>query len=633
MMKRLANVCRIASVIIVKCPAARCLDAAQHGCRGQTYSGATRNDGHFHAMATPDTRWDAADRTAARRLDPLVHAALARTSHSLSLAASLLADMDWAMHLAISPGKRIDLLALALRQGRELGRFVLDCLLQGPAQAPGCVEPRAQDRRFASPEWQHWPFNLWQQSFLLTEQWWDAATHGVWGVEKHHEDLVAFGARQFLDMASPGNLPATNPVVLRRTTEQGGLNLVRGALSAWEDARRVLAKAPPVGAGAFVVGRDVGVTPGKVVLKNDLIELIQYAPAGATVRPEPILILPAWIMKYYILDLSPHDSLVRYLVENGHTVFCVSWKNPQAEDRALGMEDYLRLGVQAALDAVKAIVPGPRVHAAGYCLGGTLLATAAADLARRGDDSLASLTLFAAQTDFSEPGELGLFIDESQLSLLDAQMAETGYLEASQMAGAFQMLRSYDLLWSRLVNEYLLGERAPMNDLMAWNADATRMPARMHSQYLRQLFLRNDLAEGRFLVDGHAVSLADIDLPTFMVGTETDHVAPWRSVYKLHHLSPAEITFVLTSGGHNAGIVSPPSNSHRHYRVLTRPPGTRALTADEWQAAAPTVAGSWWPAWQAWLAGHSGPPVKPPRMGPRGAHDLPDAPGQYVLER
>lgn len=246
-----------------------------------------------------------------------------------------------------------------------------------------------------------------------------------------------------------------------------------------------------------------------MILRNRVMELIQYRPAGGTVHPEPVLMVPAWIMKYYILDLSPHNSLVRYLVEHGHTVFCISWKNPGEAERDKGMDDYLEEGFFAALDAVRDVCPSQHVHAVGYCLGGTLLAIAAAAMARDGDERLATTTYFAAQTDFSEPGELGLFIDESQLSLLEASMQQAGYLKATQMAGAFNMLRSYDLLWSRMVNEYLLGERRGMNDLMAWNADATRMPAKMHSEYLRRLFLNDDLSEGRYPVRGRPVSLGE----------------------------------------------------------------------------------------------------------------------------
>ena len=570
----------------------------------------------------------------ADRVDPPFHAALARRFASLSPAAGLLAASDWALHLAASPGKCMDLARLAMHQSGELAEYARERMTAGAdQQARLGVQPAVEDRRFRAPEWQQWPFNYLHQSFLFKQQWWAAATHGVQGVEKHHENMVAFAARQWLDIFSPGNQLATNPVVLQRTLQQGGANLLRGALNAADDLQRLAADQGPAGVEDFVVGRDVGITPGKVVLKNRLMELIQYTPTTAAVHPEPILIVPAWIMKYYILDLSPHNSLIGYLVDQGYTVFCLSWKNPGYEDRDLGMDDYLELGFHAALDAVTTIVPGQKVHATGYCLGGTMLAIAAAAMARDGDERLASLSTFTAQTDFSEPGELGLFVDESQLSLLEAQMAQTGYLKASQMAGAFQMLRSYDLLWSRMVSEYLLGERAPMNDLMAWNADATRMPARMHSQYLRRLFLNDDLSEGRYPVDGKPVSLSNLTLPMFMVGTLTDHVAPWRSVFKLHQMSPAEITFALTSGGHNAGIVNPPGNPRRRYQLLTRPAGGSYVAPDEWLETAPQTQGSWWPAWLQWLQARSGTPVKPPRMGAGAYQPVGDAPGTYVLEK
>jgi polyhydroxyalkanoate synthase len=573
--------------------------------------------------------------SAAASLDPKIHAAWARAFASISPESVAQAWLDWAMHLARCPGKRMDLAQLALEQSEQLASYLRACLLAGPGCATRCcIEPPAHDPRFAAPQWRQWPFNLLHQSFLLQQNWWEQATHGVWGVDPHHEDVVAFIARQWLDMFSPGNALLTNPLVLERTVKEGGLNLVRGAGALQANLKRLLSHAPPPGAEDFIVGREVGVTPGKVVLRNRLIELIQYTPSTAVVHPEPVLVVPAWIMKYYILDLSPHNSLIAYLVSQGHTVFCISWKNPGSAERDLGMDDYLALGFHAALDAVNAIAPG-RVHATGYCLGGTLLAIAAAAMARDGDHRLASLSLFAAQTDFSEPGELGLFIDEGEISLLEAQMADTGYLTAQQMAGAFQMLRPYDLLWSRMVSEYLLGESASMNDLMAWNSDATRMPARMHSQYLRRLFLNDDLSQGRYPVGGKPVALSDLTLPLFCVGTEIDHVAPWRSVYKLHYEVVDEITFVLTSGGHNAGIVSEPGHAHRHYRIQTRPAGGAYVAPDEWQARAAPVDGSWWPAWTGWLRARSGAPVAPPALGAAalGYPVLADAPGGYVLEK
>ena len=567
-------------------------------------------------------------------VDQKLRAALGRATGSLSLASLILATTDWAIHLLVSPNKQAELALLTLDQAEALGRYAVQCLLAGPdAASSRFIEPPAHDRRFENEAWLRWPYNVIHQSFLLAEKWWAEAMRGVLGVDRHHEQLVSFATRQFIDVTSPGNLVWTNPVALKKTFEQGGLNLVRGAHQYLADVRRLAAGLPPPGAEKFVVGRDVAVTPGKVVLKNRLIELIQYAPTTEKVAPEPILFVPAWIMKYYILDLSPQNSLIKYLVDAGHTVFCISWRNPTEGDADLGMDDYLRLGVYAALDAVRTIVPERKVHALGYCLGGTLLAIAAAAMARDGDDRLQSLTLLTAQTNFSEPGELGLFIDESQVSLLEAQAAETGYLTSHQMAGAFQLLRSYDLIWSRVVNQYLLGEVDRMNDLMAWNADGTRLPARMHSEYLRAFYVHDDLAENRYRVDGRPISLAEVKCPIFLVGTVTDHVAPWRSVYKLHYLTPAEMTFVLTSGGHNAGIVNPPGMRGRHYQMLKSASGLPRLDPDRWLAAAPDNPGSWWLAWRDWLRAHSSEPLEPPRMGVDGKAPLEDAPGHYVLEK
>ncbi|OYW09706.1 MAG: poly-beta-hydroxybutyrate polymerase, partial [Acidiphilium sp. 37-67-22] len=376
-------------------------------------------------------------------------------------------------------------------------------------------------------------------------------------------------------------------------------------------------------------------TPGKVVYRNRLIELIQYAPATDEVRPEPVLIVPAWIMKYYILDLSPENSLVRYLVGQGYTVFMMSWHNPDKGDRDLTLDDYRADGVMAALDAVSAITGARKIHATGYCLGGTLLSIAAAAMARDHDSRLASVTLFAAQTDFTEAGELQLFITEAQLAFLEDLMWQQGYLDTKQMAGAFQMLRSNDLIWSRMIRRYFIGEQEHTNDLMSWNMDATRMPYRMHAEYLRHLFLHNDLAEGRLSAGGRPVAIGDIDVPFFVVGTERDHIAPWHSVYKLHLLNRGPITFVLTSGGHNAGIVSEPGHPHRHYALLQRLPGEPYLAPEAWQDEAPQHDGSWWPEWVAFLGAHSGAPAAPPPLGREeaGYPVLGAAPGHYIHER
>lgn len=492
------------------------------------------------------------------------------------------------------------------------------------------IRPEGRDRRFREPQWEAAPFNLFAQAFLLGERWWRSATTGVRGVSRANEAIVEFSVRQMLDMMAPSNFAMTNPEVLEKAFQSGGENFVFGWQNWCGDLMRMLSGAKPAGSGQFVVGRTVAVSPGKIVYRNELIELIQYHPTTAQVRPEPILIVPAWIMKYYILDLSPRNSLIKYLTDQGFTVFAISWRNPDSRDREVAFDDYRKKGVMAALDAVGRIVPGQKTHALGYCLGGTLLSIAAAAMARDGDNRFGTITLLAAQTDFTEAGELTLFINESQVAFLEDMMWQRGYLDTAQMAGAFALLRSNDLIWSRLSHDYLMGEAAPSSDLMAWNADATRLPYRMHSEYLRKLFLDNDLAEGRYLVEDRDISLSDIHAPMFVVGTITDHVAPWRSVHKLHYQVDADLTFVLTSGGHNAGIVAPPDEPGHSYHVMTKPADAPYVGPDEWLKLAPHVEGSWWPEWTRWLVARSGALCDPPRIGYGDLGGLPDAPGDYV---
>lgn len=561
-------------------------------------------------------------REAFRDLDRTVAAAVSSMTGGLSPIALWLAYSDWALHLGAAPGKQLEL-AFDLWQDYW-------AQLSGDATRPVSAHLAPfEDSRFRGDAWQRPPFRLWYQNFLLTEQWWRKATQNVAGVSPHHGDVVTFAARQWLDMFSPSNLPWTNPEVAQETLRTSGGNLLAGFANWSEDVRRVLAGQPPAGTEPFKVGENLATTPGKVVFRNNLIELIQYTPVTATVHPEPVLIVPAWIMKYYILDLSPRNSLIGYLVAQGYTVFCISWRNVTANDRDISLEDYRRLGIMSALDAIASIIPGQEVHAAGYCLGGTLLTLAAAAMAETRDRRLKTITLLAAQTDFSEPGELQLFIDDSQVSFLESMMWKNGTLDASQMAGAFQLLNSNDLIWSHLIHDYMMGRRTQMTDLMAWNVDTTRMPYRMHSDYLRKLFLGNDLASGRYVVDGHAIAVQNIRAPIFAVGTERDHVAPWHSVYKIHYLSDTDVTFALTSGGHNAGIVNEPGHKHRHFRIAGKSATDPCLNADEWIAATPIQEGSWWPAWVAWLATHSTWP-KTPAVAP-GA-PLADAPGTYVLQ-
>ena len=587
----------------------------------------------------PFARMPAADRdctlglAAFQAVDRMREALGGQLTGGFSPGSMALAGFDWGFHLASAPGKRAELLWKGARKTGRLMTWLLSSAID--PEAPPAIAPLPGDNRFRHEGWRKPPFSWMAQSFLLGQQWLHNLTHEVPGVMKHHEDVVSFAARQWLDMFSPSNNPLTNPEILARTWQTGGMNLWQGWRNWVEDAARLMNRQPPVGAEAFRPGETVAVTPGKVVFRNHLIELIQYAPATGEVRPEPVLIVPAWIMKYYILDLSPENSLIRWLVSQGFTVFAISWRNPDACDRDLTMADYRRMGMMAALDAVQDIVPGQKVHATGYCLGGTLLAIAAASMGAAASERLASITLLAAQVDFTEPGELALFVDASQRHFLDSRMWNRGYLSADQMAGAFQLLRSNDLVWSRAVREYLMGERAPMNDLMAWNADSTRMPWRMQAEYLQRLYLDNELAAGRFMVDGRPAALQNIRVPVFAVGTERDHVAPWTSVYKIHQFTDTEITFALTSGGHNAGIVSEPGHPGRHYRIGTRAQDGPLLSAADWLCAHEAAEGSWWPAWGDWLAARSGPATAPPAMGMPGdgCPTLGDAPGSYVFQR
>jgi len=561
-----------------------------------------------------------------------IHAALGTLTGGVSPASLVQAVTDWGGHLAMSPGKQAELVT---KMGRKTARLAayLPSATRG-CDCPRCIEPLPHDDRFNEPEWMDWPYNVIHQSFLLGQQWWHNATTGVDGVSPHHEDIVNFMSRQMLDVFSPGNYPLTNPKVARRTLETGGRNFIDGTFHLAEDLRRLAQGKPPAGAEQFRPGETVAVTPGQVIYRNRLIEVIQYSPATDRVQAEPVLIVPAWIMKHYILDLSPENSLVRWLVSQGHTVFIISWKNPDAEDRDLGMDDYLQLGVMSALDAVNAVVPQRKIQAVGYCLGGTLLSIAAAAMGRDGDDRLASVTLFATETDFEEPGELGLFIDDSQVSFLEDLMWKQGYLDKWQMRSTFMFLRSNDLIWSASVNAYLLGETLPMSDLMAWSTDATRMPYQMHSQYLRRMYLDNALAEGNFYVGEHPVALSDVRVPMFVVGTHTDHIAPWRSVYKIHLLAGGDVTFTLTSGGHNAGVVSEPGHPHRVYQIADKSADALYVDPDTWAASVPERQGSWWPEWQRWLVEHSSGETELPAMGaPKsGYRPLMAAPGTYVLQ-
>ncbi|CAN7233738.1 alpha/beta fold hydrolase [Bosea sp. LjRoot9] len=580
------------------------------------------------APAKPDA---ADDFSAEEPIDRLLHAAIGTMSAGFSPMGLAEAWFDWAVHLAVSPARSAEIAMSCATEAGRLAELNLSMLAHGGECIP-CERALPQDKRFRHPSWRQWPFALYAETLLALERTLDEATCNIHGTTPHHLAMLRFVGRQALDCVAPSNSPLTNPEVLDATLKSGGRNLLTGASFALDDWQRTLEKKRPAGADAFTPGETVATTKGRIVHRNRLAEVIQYEPTTAVVHPEPVLIVPAWIMKYYILDLRPENSLVKHLVDQGFTVFMISWKNPDESDRELGMDDYRTLGVLPALAATLEASGARKAHAVGYCIGGTLLALTAAAMARDLDERLQTLTFLAAQTDFREAGELSLFVDESELAILDDMMAERGVLEASRMAGTFHLLRSNDLIWSRMIRNYLLGQREPLGDIAAWSTDATRMPAAMHSEYLRKLYLNNDLAEGRFVIDGQPVSLHDIRRPIFAVGTEWDHVAPWRSVFKLHNLTESEVTFALTNGGHNQGIVSPPGRADRHVRIATAKPRERHLDPDRWLQSAAYHEGSWWPHWFEWLEQHSGARTRPPARDDRsGSHALGAAPGPFVF--
>ncbi|MBW4975149.1 alpha/beta fold hydrolase [Roseovarius mucosus] len=562
-------------------------------------------------------------------LDRSAMASLAQFTGGLSPHAMIDAWSDWAMHLGRAPGRQLELMERWRANALKLMQFASAQALDQPAEKP--FKPGPYDTRWSHQGWDKPPFSLWQQGFLATQDWWHAATSELRGLRRQNADRTGFMMRQLLDTVSPSNFPLGNPEILEKTRATGGRNLIDGAARCADDARHILAQEHRPVPKEFALGKVLACTPGVVVYRNDLMELIQYSPTTSDVQAEPVLIVPAWIMKYYILDLSPENSLIRWLVGQGFTVFCISWRNPGAEDADLSLEAYRKQGVMQALDVINDIVPGQKVHVNGYCLGGTLLAIAAAAMARDGEDRLASVTLMAAQVDFAEAGELLLFLDESQVAFLEDLMWSQGYLDRPQMSGAFAAIRSEDLIWSRAVRRYFLGEPDLPTDVTVWVNDTTRMPARMHSEYLRGIFLENRLSAGRFAVDGKVIALKDISGPVFVIGTETDHIAPWRSVYKTALFTDCDLHFLLTKGGHNSGILSEPGHRGRHYRIGHRPALALYRDPDTWLAAHDPQPGSWWPEWSKWLARQSSGtvPARQPGNDPN-YPSIATAPGTYI---
>lgn len=553
-------------------------------------------------------------------IDKYFQANLAKVTMGISPAALATSYFSWCSQLAQSPGSLLELLLFPATNAGELGKNLINL------EKPG----GGHDVRFHTENWRLFPWKLWAELFLQTETWSLNASHNIPGLPEHVKRTVSFFTRQMLDAMSPSNFIPSNPDLLAETFRTGGTNVFRGTELAIQDMVEKIAGLPPAGVEHFTPGIQVAITRGKVVFSNHLIEVIQYEPQTAKVYKEPVLIIPAWIMKYYILDLLPDNSLVNWLTQQGHTVFIISWHNPGKADSNLGMDDYYRLGAMAAIDAVSHAIPKTKIHLMGYCLGGTLAMITASAMFENGDKRLKSLSLLAAQGDFTEAGELLLFITPSEISFLKNMMWEQGYLDTKQMAGSFQMLRSYDLIWSKMVQDYMHGTQRGMVALLAWNADTTRMPYKMHSEYLEKLFLNNEFSEGNYKVEGVNVVAKNIQVPAFVVSTEKDHVAPWKSVYKINLLINSDITFVLTNGGHNSGIVSEPGHPGHSYQICERPKDAIWLSADTWLKNTPSTEGSWWIPWHTWLVKQSSARLVNARY-PDAL--LPNAPGKYVLEK
>jgi polyhydroxyalkanoate synthase len=489
-------------------------------------------------------------------------------------------------------------------------------------------DPR--DRRFKDDAWrENEVFDFIKQSYLLSARFFQNVVTGVEGLEPKTAQKVDFYTRQFVDAMSPSNFLLTNPEVLRKTAETGGENLLKGLSHLLADLERGKGqlRIRMTDDSKFKVGENIAVTPGKVVYQNDLMQLIQYAPTTETVLKRPLLIIPPWINKFYILDLRPRNSFVRWAVEQGHTVFVVSWVNPDEPLAQKGFDDYMQEGIYDAIDAIEKATGEREINAIGYCLGGTLLATTLAHMAAKKDKRVKTATYFVTMTDFEEAGELGVFIDEEQLKTLEERMSRRGYLEGAEMATTFNMLRANDLIWSFVVNNYLLGQEPFPFDLLYWNDDSTRMPARMHSFYLRRMYQQNDLVKpGGITLLGEPIDLRRITLPSYLISTREDHIAPWKSTYRATQIYKGPVRFVLAASGHIAGVVNAPdSGKYSHWINESLPPD-----AEEWFKGATELAGSWWPDWHRWITGHGAEKVPARIPGDAKLKVIEDAPGGYV---
>ena len=577
---------------------------------------------HFAAIA------EQSQRIAARLLSGQGAAGAGAASDPLNLSAALGA---MARSLADDPSPLID------AQVRWWDGY-LKLWQQGAQRLRGeepepVAAPAPDDRRFRDPAWtESWVFDHLKQSYLLTAACVQSAVGNLRGLDEKDVAKLAFYTRQFADALAPTNFLATNPAAIKETAETKGENLLKGLRNVLDDLERNEGRFSPrmSDEGHFTLGETIATTPGKVVFQNELMQLIQYAPSTETVFRRPLLIVPPWINKYYVLDLRPKNSFVKWAISKGYTVFMISWVNPDERLAEKTFQDYMLEGPLAALDAIEQATGERDVAAIGYCLGGTLTAATLAYLATRGDKRIRSATFFASLVDFAEPGELGVFIDDAQLESLEATMAEKGYLDGRHMATTFNMLRANDLIWSFVVNNYLLGREPLPFDLLFWNADSTRMPAAMHGFYLRKMYQENLLArpEGLSLA-GVPIDLRRIDVPTYIVATREDHIAPWQSCFAACGLYRGQRRFVLGASGHIAGIINPPAAGKYGYWTG---PVVEAQAADDWLAAAEHREGSWWDDWHAWQRRRAGGKKVPARVPGDGAlRPIEDAPGAYVL--
>ena len=496
----------------------------------------------------------------------------------------------------------------------------------------GTSVPRPKDKRFSDPDWETNPFfDFLKNAYFLTSQWASKLVEDSDGLDEHTRHKAAFYVRQIASALSPANFLMTNPELYKETVRQNGENLVKGMHMLAEDiaAGKGELRLRQSDASKFAVGENIAMTPGKVIAQNDLCQVIQYAPATPKVLKRPLLIVPPWINKFYILDLNPEKSFIRWAVEQGLTVFVISWVNPDERHKDKNWESYAREGIGFALDTVEAACGEKQVNAIGYCVGGTLLAATLALHAQENDTRIASATFFTTQTDFTHAGDLKVFVDEDQIAGIERSMEKNGYLDGSKMATAFNMLRASDLIWPYVVNNYLKGKDPMPFDLLYWNSDATRMAAANHSYYLRNCYLENNLSQGRMQLAGKTLKLSDIKVPVYNLAAREDHIAPAKSAYIGGNMLGGDVTYVMAGSGHIAGVVNPPALGKYQYWT----DGPKDADFEGWVAAAKETPGSWWPHWREWIGNLAGEEAEPREPGGANLKPIEDAPGSYVRVR